>query len=212
METRGGGCLEVYETKLYTNGVEISYPKKEFGCSGDVITFSVTSNMPEPLTYLWSLDGLTNVLGTNPTLHYTFDNTKHTLYCVVTSTNCAIGKTITVTGMDCVACATECVTQTAIVPEGELVSLIDFSGKVYKIDGKIVTSCLTSTKENKLASKAILRTIVNALKCKAKTLTANVYANQVPPSCISVVINNSPIKFKQIKVGSQTYGFNTSKC
>lgn len=212
MDTRGSGCNESYSTSIFVNGVEIDYPKKEFGCSGDSILFSVTSNMPEPLSYQWSLDGHINILSTDPSFQYTFDNRKHILYCIVTSPTCAIGKTITVTGMDCLPCEIKCITQTALVPAGEFTYLIDNEGKSYQIDGKIVTSCITNVQENKLAGKAIYKAIKNALKCRAKTLTVGVFAKQAGLNCISVVINNSPIIFKQIKVGNVKYNFNTSRC
>jgi hypothetical protein len=206
-DTRGSGCAETFQNVIYVDNIPMSTPRKDFGCQGDVHIFSVVTTLPNP-TYSWHIDTINNpAVSTKSSYGYTFDDKKHQVIIKVNNTACTIQSTVTVTGKVCQECKIECVNQTAFFRADELVSLIDTTGKVYKIDGKITAECKAPSRTNANGAKAVSRAVKAAAECSAPLLNAQLFYNKNSPNCLTLQIINSPIKFKEIQVGTTKYPF-----
>lgn len=206
-DTRGSGCAETFQNVLYVDNIPMNTPRKDFGCQGDVHIYSVVSTLPNPV-YSWHIDSINNpAVSTKSSYGYTFDAKKHQVIVKVSNTACTIQSTINVTGKECLDCKIDCVNQTAFFPAGELVSLIDTTGAVFPIDGKITAECRNYSRTNLTGAKAVARAVQLAGGCNAPLLNAQLFYNKSTPNCLTLQIINSPVKFKEIQVGTKKYAF-----
>jgi hypothetical protein len=197
-----------YSVTIFVDGVPLS--GKDNGCKGDSHLFTLETTLPSPVAYKWTLDYSNTILSTESHYTYTFDDKVHYLKLWATTTSCQILKTITVKGNKCVSCDIGCLSQTANIPAGTIKMLIDETGKKYPLDDNIITKC--GRDQNTVAGKAIKRAIRQQTKCLTPNLSASVYYNQPLKSCLTVTINNSPIRFRYIQVDNNTFSFDLSNC
>lgn len=206
--SRGSRCSETDQLIVYVDGVPFGQTKKDVGCVGDVHIFWATTTLVDPVSYKWYIDSIHNPpVSEKYNYGYTFDDKTHTLILVASNTKCAIQTTIEVRGSKCTECKIESVSQTAFIPAGEVVSLVDTKDRVYKVGGSLFTECQATSRANLVAAKAIARAIRIANDCKPSLLNAQVFYNKSSPNCLTLHIINSPIKFKSIFVGTVNYLF-----
>lgn len=216
-DTRSSRCSETDQIVVYADGIAMpeGTARVDYGCKGDTRIFSVVTTLVGPLTYKWSLDGITppkELLGSDSSYGYTYDENTHRLYVRVEGATCSVQSTISVRGKICKDCVEQCALVTGNVPAGEIHYLIDNKGVKYPVEGSVVTECRKSSKANTKAAIAIKRAILQAAKCKVPNLTVGVFYNQANDTCISINISHSPISFSSIQIGRENYLLNMSKC
>lgn len=195
---------------IYADGAIIVSPARDYGCNGEVRRFHIVTDMDAPVSYRWSLDGVSPVLGTSWYFDYPYTLGTHELYVEVRSGNCAMQRAIKVTGRTCVNCTVVCNQETVDIPAGQLMYLKDTAGKAYPITRGVVTQCISGLNLNGAAD--IKKAIREGTNCDTSKLRVFMYHNESGKNCLSLVINNSPIVFDHIKVGGQIFYFNTNKC
>lgn len=205
---RGSRCQETDQIALYVDDIPLGSSRNDEGCLGDVHIFRVKTSLSEPVTYNWYIDSIqTPPVSQKDYYGYTFDSNTHDLILVAANTKCAIQTTVIVKGRECSECVIECVQQTAYFPAGELVSVTDVNGIVYKIPGNIVTQCVTPSKTNGVAGKAIARVVKMTGRCQSSLINAQLFYNKSDPNCLTLNIINSAVKFKTVQVGNKIYSF-----
>ena len=203
------GCTHgQYQVAFYADGVPLSCPPKDSGCKGEIRRFSVTTNLPEPVSYRWSLDGVT--LSSKAFLDYKYDDKVHRLLVTVTSNVFSFAVYITTTGKTCQTCPVSCVSQTVDFSAGEMISLEDETGKLYQIQKDITTVCKKNS--NQVAAKAIRKAIHDNSDCGMANMNVAIYYRGLLRNCLSLVITNSPIVFRFLKVGGTKFAIDTTHC
>lgn len=206
--SRGSRCQETDQLALYVDGVPMGASRADEACLGDVHIFSAATTLTEPVTYKWYIDSIHNTPVSEKNYYgYTFDDETHVIYLVASNTRCGIQVTIDAKGRECTDCTVECVLQTAYLPAGELVSLIDEDGTVHKIPARLTTECVSFSRANRTAASAVKRIVKIAGRCRTSTLNAQLYYNKSTPNCLTLNITNSPVKFTSIQVGNTKYSF-----
>lgn len=204
------GCKDNYELIMFADGVELPRPRHDYGCKNETRRFSVTTTIPGPVSYRWTVDNNPTVLSTLPYFEFTFDATKHNIVCSADGPSCGIGISAWANGIVCTECAMLCSAQMATIPAGAIVSLTDETGKIYPITPACVTICKDNS--NNQAAGRVKRAIRAKTKCAPKDLRVAIYNNKNGRSCITLTITNSPIRFTSVTVENTKYSFNTTHC
>lgn len=212
-----------YKLKVFLNSIQIH---SDTGCAGEVHTFTTSTTLPGQVTYKWSLDGISPpkpLLGSNSTYTYTFDNLDHTLYLVATGSECSIETTILLKAKLCAPqCPVECQLESTTINAGKLKYLVDSHGNSHTIGGNNFFECSPTPISvdapikvlnipNDKAVKAIKDFLKGQPNCSQAPIGVSWRFNSTS-KCITITISNSPIKFKSIIIGGNSYTFNTNNC
>lgn len=203
-------CKDEYELIMFADGVELPRPRHDYGCKNETRRYSVTTTIPGPVSYRWTMDNNQTVLSTLPYFDFTFDTITHNIVCSADGPSCGISISAKAYGSACVDCPTICSTQTATIPAGAIVSLTDEVGKIYPLTPAGTTICKDNS--NSTVAMMVKRAVRAKTKCAPKDLRVAIYNNNNGRSCISLTIMNSPIRFSTVTVGSTKYPFNTTNC
>ncbi len=204
------GCKDKYELIMYADGGVLPRPRHDYGCAGEIRRYSVTTTIPDPVSYRWSVDDTHIVLSTKPYLDYVFDDKKHNIVCSADGPSCGIGISAWAFGTTCTKCPMLCNTQTVLIPPGEIISLTDETGKIYLVTNGTFGAC--RDKANQIPEREVKQAIKAKTKCFDENFKVALYNNKQGPTCISLTITNSYVRFTKIKVDHTEYTFNTNNC
>lgn len=203
------GCTSGnYHATIYADGVPLSCPPKDFGCKNEIRRFTAESDLPVPVSYKWSLNGVT--LSTKPYLDYKYTDKTQRILVTIVSNVYSFAIYLTVTGKTCTVCPVGCVTQTVEFSAGEMISLIDQNGKIYPLQKDIVSVCKKNS--NQMVAKAVKKAIQDNSQCGLANMKVAIYYQENVRNCLTLTILNSPIIFSFLKVGGTKYAVNTSNC
>jgi len=207
-------CEGVY-LKLFVDGVEFK-PGDIKRCSGEVVNFTTQTNLDEPITWQWSLDGTPHqgalLLSDTSSLSYTFDADRHTLHMSAQGQSCGKGFVLTLRGRECDnICPVKCSIETAYFPAGALISMVDAAGLVYLLSPAAILNC-GSKKDALKAADQIKKMIMDKMGCEMDTFSVIITPSYMNPTCLKLELKNSPVKMKFIQVGNIAYPFSVNKC
>ena len=204
-----------YNLITYLDGI---VTKEETACVGNHSTYTTSTTLPGTVTYKWYLDSVvppSPVLGTKSDFTYTFDDQSHKLYVIAKSSaiNCAIQTDISVEGIKCPdGCKIDCIKEEVSFPAGRLTQWVDKYGNITYLVWDATFECAkVSAKNDEIVRR--LKTLLNAHpNCLYTDIRVTWRFNKTGPYCITLTIENSPIKFMSLNIGTTTYNFNTYNC
>jgi hypothetical protein len=201
---------------VFLDNAPLPKPFKIQGCYGEVAKLKATTTIDLPVKYQWSLDHILPtglLLSDRDTLDYVFDDESHFILLVVTGQECAIQTVIKARGEKCVDyCPIFCQSEYVDIPAGVAYGLVDDNDTFYPLTTNGILECANLSKENGKTLGYIRETIENAVPCESISLAVSFKYLYSHPNCMRLTIENSPIKFRHIKVGNIFYPFNIVQC
>ena len=204
-----------YNLITYLDGIAT---KEETACVGNRSTYTTSTTLPGTVTYKWYLDSVvppSQVLGTNSDFTYTFDDQSHKLYVIAKSSaiNCAIQTDISVEGVKCEdPCKIDCLKEEASFVPGKLTTLRDNMGNIWHIPGNFSFECAKVSAKNDLTVQRLRSILIAHPNCLHTDIRVTWRLNKTGPYCITLTIENSPVKYISLSIGTTTYNFNTYNC
>ena len=204
-----------YNLITYLDGIAT---KEETACVGNRSTYTTSTTLPGTVTYKWYLDSVvppSQVLGTNSDFTYTFDDQSHKLYVIAKSSaiNCAIQTDLSVEGIKCPdGCKIDCIKEEVSFAPGKLTQLTDKYGNIYHILGDFSFECAKVSAKNDLTVQRLRSILIAHPNCLHTDIRVTWRLNKTGPYCITLTIENSPVKYISLSIGTTTYNFNTYNC